>query len=74
VEHHARRLFAGQHTLELEVVERDAPLEDEHRPECGQPLRLVLRTPRLVFRDARESVSDVAVLPEELVNAWCSSL
>ena len=28
----------------------------------------------VVFRDARESVSDVAVLPEELVNAWCSSL
>ena len=62
----AQAALAGDDVLGLQVVQRDAPLEEHHQQEGVQRVAEVVRAPRLVLVHPQDAVADVAVLADDV--------
>ena len=64
--HVVPRPLAALHRVDVDVVDRDAPLEEERQGDVVDGLKKIGRLPRLPVTDAHDLIADVVVLPEHV--------
>ncbi len=60
------RLLALPYKGELEIVDRDAPLEQRSEDHVQRDVEEILRLPRLLIGDAEDVVADVGILADDV--------